>query len=46
MTKTQIEEEYKRVLGITKIIWLKNGLKEEEWGKLENGIYGIGTGGI
>ena len=45
MTKLQIENEYKRVLGITKIIWLKNGLKEEEWGKLENGKYGIGTGG-
>jgi len=45
MTKLQIENEYKRVLGVTKIIWLKNGLKEEEWGKLENGKYGIGTGG-
>jgi len=45
MTKLQIEDEYKRVLGVTKIIWLKNGLKEEEWGKLENGKYGIGTGG-
>ena len=45
MTKPQIEDEYKRVLGVTKIIWLKNGLKEEEWGKLENGKYGIGTGG-
>ncbi|HUS03326.1 MAG TPA: agmatine deiminase family protein [Chitinophagaceae bacterium] len=45
MSKYQIEQEYKRVLGVTKIIWLKKGLKEEEWGKLENGIYGIGTGG-
>ena len=45
MTKKQIENEYKRVLGVTKIIWLKKGLKEEEWGKLQNGIYGIGTGG-
>lgn len=45
LTKTQIENEYKRVLGVTKIIWLKNGPKEEEWGKLENGKYGIGTGG-
>jgi agmatine deiminase len=45
MTKKQVEEEYKRVLGITKFIWLKNGAKEEEWGKLENGKYGIGTGG-
>ncbi|MGI8601142.1 MAG: agmatine deiminase family protein [Chitinophagaceae bacterium] len=45
MTKSKIEEEYKRVLGVTKIIWLKKGLKEEEWGKFENGLYGIGTGG-
>ena len=45
MTKAQIEAEYKRVLGVTHIIWRKKGPKEEEWGKLENGIYGIGTGG-
>jgi len=45
MSKTQIEDEYKRVLGVTKIIWLKKGMKEEEWGKLNNGKYGIGTGG-
>ena len=45
MTKDQIEKEYKRVLGVQKIIWLKNGCKEEEWKKLENGKYGIGTGG-
>lgn len=45
MTKAQIEDEYKRVLGVTTIIWLKKGPKEEEWGKLENGKYGIGTGG-
>lgn len=45
MTKEQIQEEYKRVLGVQKVIWLKSGLKEEEWGKLENGKYGIGTGG-
>lgn len=45
MTKAKIEEEYRRVLGVSKIIWLKKGTKEEEWGKLENGKYGIGTGG-
>ena len=45
MTKTQIEDEYKRVLGFSKIIWLKKGMKEEEWGKFNNGKYGIGTGG-
>jgi agmatine deiminase len=45
LTKEQIENEYKRVLGVEKIIWLKKGCKEEEWQKLENGKYGIGTGG-
>ncbi len=45
LTKGQIENQYKRVLGVEKIIWLKKGCKEEEWQKLENGIYGIGTGG-
>jgi agmatine deiminase len=45
MDKSAIEKEYRKVLGVTKFIWLKNGLKEEEWGKLENGMYGIGTSG-
>jgi agmatine deiminase len=45
MSKEQIEKEYKRVLGVIKIIWLKKGCKEEEWKKLEDGKYGIGTGG-
>jgi len=45
MTKAKIEEEYRRVLGATKTIWFKKGTKEEEWGKLENGKYGIGTAG-
>ena len=30
MTKQQIEDEYKRVLGVTKVIWLKKGLKEDD----------------
>jgi agmatine deiminase len=30
MTKLQIENEYKRVLGIKKIIWLKKGLAEDD----------------
>lgn len=29
LTKQQIEAEYKRVLGVRKIIWLKNGLAED-----------------
>jgi len=45
MTKEQIEAEYKRVLGINKVIWFKSGTKEEEWGKFDNGLYGIGTNG-
>jgi agmatine deiminase len=30
MTKLQIENEYKRVLGLKKLIWLKKGLKEDD----------------
>ncbi|HEU4472673.1 MAG TPA: agmatine deiminase family protein [Flavisolibacter sp.] len=45
MTKEQIEKEYERVLGVKKFIWFKAGLKEEEFGLLEDGRYGIGTGG-
>ncbi|MEQ8426104.1 MAG: agmatine deiminase family protein, partial [Cyclobacteriaceae bacterium] len=45
MSKEQIEKGYSQVLGVTKFIWLKKGCKEEEWKKLENGKYGIGTGG-
>jgi len=45
MNKTQIEDEYKKILGVTKAIWLKKGLKEEEWGSLGNEMHGIGTGG-
>lgn len=30
LTKKQIEDEYKRVLGAKKIIWLKNGLAEDK----------------
>ncbi len=30
MTKQQIEDEYKRVLGLKKIIWLKKGLAEDD----------------
>lgn len=44
-TLREIEAEHRRVLGATNIIWLPNGLKEESWGQLENGLWGIGTGG-
>lgn len=30
MTKLQIEDEYKRVLGVRKILWLKRGLAEDD----------------
>lgn len=30
LTKDQIENEYKRVLGVNKIIWLKKGLAEDD----------------
>ena len=30
LTKQQIEDEYKRVLGVRKIIWLKKGLAEDD----------------
>lgn len=30
LTKLQIENEYKRVLGVTKVIWLKKGLAEDD----------------
>ncbi len=45
MSKEQIEKAYRDALGVTKFVWLKKGCKEEEWKKLENGKYGIGTGG-
>jgi agmatine deiminase len=30
LSKPQIEKEYKRVLGVTKVIWLKKGLAEDD----------------
>lgn len=30
LTRTQIENEYKRVLGVRKVIWLKQGLAEDD----------------
>jgi agmatine deiminase len=45
-TKEMIEVEYHRHLGIKKIIWMKQGLFEEEvLKKLPDGLYGAGTGG-
>ncbi|MEO6584608.1 MAG: agmatine deiminase family protein, partial [Ferruginibacter sp.] len=48
LRKYQIEEEYKKALGIKKIIWLNSGLLEDE--RLDNGpvwkdLYPVGAGG-
>ena len=46
-TKEEIEAEYKRVLGISKVIWMKKGLADDEhiW-HLHGGKYvTMGTGG-
>ena len=45
MSREQIEAEHRRMHGANKVIWLEYGPKEEEWGKLEDGRWGIGTGG-
>lgn len=45
LSKKEIENAYEQALGVTNFIWLKKGCKEEEWAKLENGKYGIGTSG-
>lgn len=40
-----IEAEHLRVHGARKIVWLERGPADEEWGKLTDGRWGIGTGG-
>ncbi len=40
-----IEREHLRVHGARKVIWLEEGPADEEWGLLDDGRYGIGTGG-
>ena len=44
-SRDEIEAEHRRMHGASKVIWLKQGPKEEEWGKLGDGRWGIGTGG-
>ena len=45
-TKEMIATEYRRCLGIKKIIWMKKGLYEEEMLlRLPGGVYSAGTGG-
>ncbi len=45
LTLDEIEREHLRVHGARKVIWLEDGPADEEWGLLEDGRYGIGTGG-
>lgn len=45
LTLAQVEAEHRRVLGATNVIWLENGPADEEWGRLADGRWGIGTGG-
>ncbi|MGY6741164.1 MAG: agmatine deiminase family protein [Cecembia sp.] len=46
-TKEELEEEFKRTLGVKKVIWLPQGLAEDEHiGYFQLGKYaGVGTGG-
>ena len=44
-SRDEIEHEHRRVHGATNVIWLKHGPADEEWGKLRDGRWGIGTGG-
>jgi agmatine deiminase len=44
-SRDEIEHEHRRVHGATNVIWLKRGPADEEWGKLRDGRWGIGTGG-
>ncbi|MEO6542206.1 MAG: agmatine deiminase family protein, partial [Ferruginibacter sp.] len=48
LRKYQVDEEYKKALGVTKIIWLNSGLLEDE--RLDNGaiwneLFPVGSGG-
>ncbi|MBU3821356.1 agmatine deiminase family protein [Flavobacteriaceae bacterium XHP0103] len=45
-TKEEIEEEYRRVMNITKVIWLKNGTADDSRSFMpNNGYVSVGTGG-
>lgn len=45
LTLAQIEAEHARVHGTPNVIWLDKGPADEEWGRLKDGRWGIGTGG-
>lgn len=46
-SKDSIEKEFKRVLGVTHIIWLQHGLAEDPhiWRTISGKYVGLGTGG-
>lgn len=46
-TKQELEQEFKKVLGVSNIIWMKQGLADDpNWSrKIEGRYYGWGTGG-
>ncbi len=45
MTRNEMAEEYRRIQGVDKVIWLEHGPRNEDYGQLEDGTWGIGTGG-
>lgn len=45
MTRLEREAEYRRVLGVEHVVWLEHGPRDEDYGPLEDGRWGIGTGG-
>ena len=45
LTRGEIEAEHRRVHGATHVVWLRRGPADEEWGRLPDGRWGIGTGG-
>lgn len=45
LSLAQIEAEHRRVHGASNVIWLEKGPADEEWGRLQDGRWGIGTGG-
>ena len=45
LSRDEIAANYRRTLGVRHVIWLERGPKEEEWGRFEDGRWGIGTGG-
>ncbi len=45
LSLAQIEAEHARVHGTPNVIWMDKGPADEEWGRLKDGRWGIGTGG-